>query len=89
MNLINETTGTAPQSATTERKPGRARRTTTDKPTTSIPTGVQPMKAQAPVLNGNTSAKFVLFGIPKAQRVANGPVMRGFIEVKDEGEGRP
>ena len=47
------------------------------------------MKAQAPVLNGNTSAKFVLFGIPKAQRVANGPVMRGFIEVKGEGEAAP
>jgi hypothetical protein len=45
-------------------------------------------KAQVPVasetaaitLNGETRGKFVLFAIPVADRVTDGPVMRGFVE---------
>ncbi len=32
------------------------------------------------VLNGQTRGKFVLFGIPAAERVEDGPVMRGLLE---------
>ncbi|MEO8250598.1 MAG: hypothetical protein ABI589_14650 [Burkholderiales bacterium] len=32
------------------------------------------------MLNGQTRGKFVLFGIPAAERVEDGPVMRGLLE---------
>ena len=32
-------------------------------------------------LHAQTTAKFVLFTIPAAERVAGGPVMRGFVEM--------
>jgi len=41
------------------------------------------------VLNGATVGKFVLFAIPRAEQVKDGPVMRGLIEVKSEAQGSP
>ena len=41
------------------------------------------------ILNGTTFGKFVLFGIPRADQVKDGPVMRGLIEVKTETHGAP
>lgn len=41
------------------------------------------------ILNANTHAKIVLFGIPRPDLVDNGPVMRGFVEVKTEEGGHP
>lgn len=38
--------------------------------------------AQALSLDGETRGKFVLFAIPAGERVADGPVMRGFIETE-------
>jgi len=45
-------------------------------------------KIASDLLNAHTHAKFVLFGIARADQVDKGPVMRGFIEVKGE-EGAP
>jgi len=41
------------------------------------------------ILNGATVGKFVLFGIPRADQVKEGPVMRGLVEVKPEAHGAP
>ena len=44
------------------------------------------------MLNADTTAKFVLFNIRAADRVENGPVMRGFVEIEGEaaeGEEKP
>ncbi len=41
------------------------------------------------ILNGARSGKFVLFGIPRADQVKGGPVMRGLVEVKTETHGAP
>jgi hypothetical protein len=44
------------------------------------------------MLNENTRAKFVLFNISAADRVQDGPVMRGFVEIDGEaaaGEAKP
>ena len=41
------------------------------------------------ILNGTTLGKFVLFGIPRADQVKGGPVMRGLVEVKTEAQGAP
>jgi hypothetical protein len=41
------------------------------------------------ILNGATFGKFVLFGIPRADQVKDGPVMRGLVEVKTETHGAP
>jgi len=58
--------------------------------TTTATTGARKMNTPAAdVLNGATNAKFVLFGIARADRVANGPVMRGFVEIKSEGNSPP
>jgi hypothetical protein len=43
----------------------------------------------AGIVNANTHAKIVLFGIARTDLVANGPVMRGFIEVKTEEGAQP
>jgi hypothetical protein len=54
--------------------------------------GVSKMNTQAMVtdiLNGATFGKFVLFGIPRADQVKGGPVMRGLVEVKTETHGAP
>ena len=37
------------------------------------------------MLNQNTTGKFVLFNIKPAERVVDGPVMRGFVEIAGEG----
>ena len=42
-----------------------------------------------PLLHGLTEGKFVLFNIPADERVDDGPVMRGFIEITDAGEQGP
>jgi hypothetical protein len=44
---------------------------------------------QSDVLNGATLGKFVLFGIPRADQVKGGPVMRGLVEVKTDPQGAP
>ena len=41
------------------------------------------------ILNGATVGKFVLFGIPRADQVKDGPVMRGLVEVKADAQGAP
>ena len=41
------------------------------------------------ILNGRTLGKLVLFGIPRADQVTDGPVMRGLVEVKTETQGAP
>jgi hypothetical protein len=54
--------------------------------------GVSKMNTQATgadILNGATVGKFVLFGIPRADQVKDGPVMRGLVEVKTESQGAP
>jgi hypothetical protein len=54
--------------------------------------GVSKMNTQATgteILNGATVGKFVLFGIPRADQVKDGPVMRGLVEVKTETHGAP
>jgi hypothetical protein len=54
--------------------------------------GVSKMNTQAmgtDILNGATFGKFVLFGIPRADQVKHGPVMRGLVEVKTETHGAP
>jgi hypothetical protein len=54
--------------------------------------GVSKMNTHAratDILNGATFGKFVLFGIPRADQVKDGPVMRGLVEVKTETHGAP
>jgi hypothetical protein len=46
-------------------------------------------RSTSSLLNPRTHAKFVLFGIPRADQVDKGPVMRGFIEVKTDDEAAP
>jgi hypothetical protein len=42
-----------------------------------------PSAAASPImLDGNTRAKFVLFAIPAAERVEDGPLMRGLLETE-------
>ena len=53
--------------------------------------GVSKMNTHATgtdILNGTTVGKFVLFGIPRADQVKDGPVMRGLVEVKTESTAR-
>jgi hypothetical protein len=45
--------------------------------------------AGSDVLNGTTLGKLVLFGIPRADQVKDGPVMRGLVEVKTDAQGAP
>jgi len=90
------------KSATTERNAGERRRARGARPvaehvpTTSTPTSTTPIEdtsmnaTTAPsLLNATSSAKFVLFGIPRAEQVADGPVMRGFLEVRTEENAEP
>jgi len=54
--------------------------------------GVSKMNTHAmgtDILNGTTLGKFVLFGIPRADQVKDGPVMRGLVEVKTDAQGAP
>ena len=44
----------------------------------------KPSPKEISMLNENTSGKFVLFNIKAADRVENGPVMRGFLEIEGE-----
>ena len=100
MNNSNPTINTPPQSASTERKSGRGRgvgklggaqmqAVAHAIPTMDDPSqGTQTMTThatQSSLLNDQTPAKFVLFGIAKADRVDNGPLMRGFIEITGDG----
>jgi hypothetical protein len=60
--------------------------------TTQATQGVSKMNTHASgteILNGATVGKFVLFGIPRADQVKGGPVMRGLVEVKTEAHGAP
>ena len=60
--------------------------------TTQATQGVSKMNTHASgteILNGATVGKFVLFGIPRAEQVKDGPVMRGLVEVKTETHGAP
>jgi hypothetical protein len=60
--------------------------------TTQATHGVSTMNTQArgtEILNGTTLGKFVLFGIPRADQVKDGPVMRGLVEVKTDTQGAP
>ena len=107
MTQINESTGTALQSATTETKSRRGRRmrkaaaAAGDIGATTLhqvaemaraTNGDSKMNTQTTgtdILNGTTLGKFVLFGIPRADQVKDGPVMRGLVEVKTETHGAP
>jgi hypothetical protein len=54
--------------------------------------GVSKMNTHAmgsDILNGTTLGKLVLFGIPRADQVKDGPVMRGLVEVKTDAQGAP
>jgi len=73
------------EGAATERKRGGGdvRRASADLEAAD-PTKVHtpsPQESSMDTLNSNTQAKFVLFNIPVAERVAGGPVMRGFLEI--------
>jgi hypothetical protein len=60
--------------------------------TTQATHGVSKMNTHAvgsDVLNGTTLGKLVLFGIPRADQVKDGPVMRGLVEVKTDAPGAP
>jgi hypothetical protein len=60
--------------------------------TTQAAHGVSKMNTHAvgsDVLNGTTLGKLVLFGIPRADQVKDGPVMRGLVEVKTDAPGAP
>ncbi len=41
------------------------------------------------VLNATTTAKFVLFAIPRTEQVEDGPVMRGLLEVRTDETAEP
>ena len=56
---------------------GRAAKKPESAPETTTPAGGDSV---ALALDGQTRAKFVLFGIPAGERVEEGPVMRGFAE---------
>ena len=47
------------------------------------------VKKEIQMLNANTEAKFVLFNIKPAERVQDGPVMRGILEIEGEGDAEP
>jgi hypothetical protein len=47
-----------------------------------VPVGASEARDVPNVLNGKTLAKFVLFAVPPAERVDDGPVMRGLIETE-------
>ena len=56
----------------------------------SATTGVSKMNTHSmgmDILNGATLGKFVLFGIPRADQVKDGPVMRGLVEVNADKPG--
>jgi hypothetical protein len=55
-------------------------------PTTELSSTTQPETAMTP-LHAQTVAKFVLFTIAPAERVAGGPVMRGFVEIANAQDG--
>jgi hypothetical protein len=60
--------------------------------TTQATHGVSKMNTQTmgtEILSGATFGKFVLFGIPRADQVKGGPVMRGLVEVKTDTQGAP
>lgn len=101
MTQMNHSTGTELQSATTERKTrgGRGSRKAISTESThrvaeaaETTEGVGTMNthpAGSEILNGTTLGKFVLFGIPRADQVKDGPVMRGLVEVKGDAQGAP
>lgn len=104
MNQIQEASSQTLQSATTERKGGRRRRSQQSPQVPVTPLGSSAVSEVTPtsqsttvgaksmntsILNANTHAKFVLFGIARTDLVDNGPVMRGFVEVKTEEGGQP
>jgi hypothetical protein len=100
MTQINESTGTELQSATTERKSRGGRRkgngaaalNRVAEAAEAATHGVSKMNTQATgteILNAATVGKFVLFGIPRADQVKDGPVMRGLVEVRTEAQGAP
>ncbi len=93
MTQINESSRTELQSATTERKSRGGRRkgngaaalNRVAEAAETTTHGVSKMNTQATgteILNGAAVGKFVLFGIPRADQVKDGPVMRGLVEVK-------
>ena len=105
MTQLNQNIGTDHQSAASERKTrgGRKGRTATAAgdtvaavahqvaETVTDTQGVNAMNKQtaAGILNGGTLGKFVLFGIPRADQVKDGPVMRGLVEVKTDSQEPP
>jgi hypothetical protein len=99
VNHISEIAAAALKSATTDRKSGRSRSraagalaadstSMTDKTTSPATIGAKTMKTTShDILNATTHGKFVLFGIDPAERVPNGPALRGFVEVKADEAG--
>lgn len=67
--------------------PKTATRPTSRAPSSQAPAepATQPEQvssASTVTLDGSTRGKFVLFAIPQAERVQDGPVMRGFVETE-------
>ena len=105
MTQLNQNIGTEYQSAATERKTrggrkGRkavaagdtvAQAVNQVAETVTVTQGVKAMNKQntAGVLHGGTIGKLVLFGIPRADQVKDGPVMRGLVEVKTDSQEAP
>lgn len=97
MNEVNNAADTQSTAATTERKTAGGKR----KAKVATPAaeshatklkGTRNMKSPvipSDILNAGSSGKFVLFSIPRAERVESGPVMRGLIELKREGYEAP
>jgi hypothetical protein len=95
MNAVMSNTDTQTQSATTERKLKGSRKARA----AATPSGAvsqsserameQHTEVDASILNAASTGKFVLFSIPRAERVESGPVMRGLIEIKPEGSETP
>ena len=100
MTQLNQNIGTEYQSATTETKSRGGRRARKAAATVAHQVAetitetkeVNTMKTQGTtmdVLNGGSLGKFVLFGIPRADQVKDGPVMRGLVEVKTDPQEPP
>lgn len=95
MNQVMSATEAGIQSATTERKSSGKRKPKTaatpaaDATNHTEGTPMNTNDSASNILNAGTSGKFVLFSIPRAERVESGPVMRGLIEIKSEGSDAP
>ena len=92
MNAVMSASDTQTQSATTERKLNGKRKAKASadlSPAQGEGASVKTSAVAAEILHAASQGKFVLFSIPRAERVESGPVMRGLIEIKPEGSDAP